>query len=91
MNVSDDNNAHIADPGLGNQTSLILPRWRPTVGYFGDSSETICKAFERFVQGYGMLSGSSVVDQANAAQAPDDDLLGNPRGGQPDIGAVESP
>jgi hypothetical protein len=49
----------------------------------------ICEAFEALVQGYGMPTGSSVVDQANTGQAPDDDLLGNPRGAQADIGAVE--
>ena len=89
INVSDDGGAVIADPDLGDLSALILPRWEPGAGEFADGSSTICEAFENLVQLYGEPGAQAVVDQAVANQAPVNDILGNPRGNNPDIGAVE--
>ena len=91
INVSDDLDALIADPGLADQTAMILPRWHPSDGTFGGGSVTICEVFQELVQEYGTPNSPSVVDRANTAQAPSDDILGRSRDANPDIGAVESP
>lgn len=89
VNISDDANAITADPELADQADLILPRWNPETRQFNDGSATICDAFETLVLLYGLSTSEHVIDQAAAGQAPSDDILGNARDGQPDVGAVE--
>ena len=87
INYTDDNNRVTADPLLAGQSGLILPRW--TGSQFADGSTTIRELFEQLVLNYGTVSAASpVVDRANAAQSPGEDILGNERS-NPDIGAVE--
>lgn len=89
INYTDDANALLSDPLLGNQSNLVLPHFNSTNNQFNDGSTTIRAAFERLIQNYGSPTlGSPVIDAANASQAPSDDILGNPRS-TPDIGAVE--
>ncbi|MGD9367659.1 MAG: hypothetical protein PVH87_18310 [Desulfobacteraceae bacterium] len=89
INPSDDANAVIADPDLGSQAGLVLPRWDPVGEVFEDGSATICQAFDSLVQQYGTPGSFSTVDQADSGHAPGDDILGNARSTHPDIGAVE--
>jgi hypothetical protein len=89
INFSDDADAIIADPGLGDLSGLVVPGWNPSSGRFADGSATICEAFDNLVQLYGVPAAPQIVDQADAGSAPDDDILGNTRGSDPDIGAVE--
>ncbi len=89
VNPSDDTDAIVADPDLADLSTLILPRWDAGTRQFDDGSLTICEAFENLVQLYGTPGALSVVDQANAGNAPSDDILGNARGASPDIGALE--
>jgi hypothetical protein len=89
INPSDDVNAIIADPNLGSQPGLILPRWDQGGEIFDDGSVTICEVFDSLVRQYGTPGSFSTVDQADADHAPDDDILGNARDTNPDIGAVE--
>jgi hypothetical protein len=94
VNPSDDVNAVPGNPLLGSQGSIVLPRWNQGAGQFADGSATIREAFERLVQLYGTpAAGSPAIDAGNAAQAPAEDILGNPRpgGSAPDVGAVERP
>jgi hypothetical protein len=89
INISDDADAITADPGLGDLSGLVLPRWASGNGRFADGSATICQAFDALVQDYGTPSALQIIDQAKAGPAPDGDILGNTRGANPDIGAVE--
>jgi len=90
INPSDDVAAVVADPILGDQTGLVAPRWDLATGAFADGSATTCEAFERLVTTYGAIgAGSGAIDAADPAHAPDHDILGNPRGSSPDMGAFE--
>ena len=87
INYTDDANRLVANPQLGGQSGLVLPRW--TGSQFADGSSTIADVFTNLVLLYGTPLGTSpVVDAADAANAPAEDILGNGRS-NPDIGAVE--
>jgi hypothetical protein len=89
VNYTDDAHRLVADPLLGGQAGLVLPRWNPGAGQFADGSATIPEVFERLVLLYGTPeTDSPVIDAADPAQAPADDILGQART-DPDIGAVE--
>jgi hypothetical protein len=90
VNVSNDAARLLANPQLGAQTGLALPRWNANSNSFGDGSTTIRQAFERLVQLYGTPGGTAARDAALATQSPNDDILGNGRGSAPDLGAVEA-
>jgi hypothetical protein len=90
VNISADAGRVVGDPRLGGLAGLLAPRWNGA--QFADGSTTIRAAFERLAQLYGTpAAGSAALDRALAAEAPRDDLLGNPRprGAAPDLGAVE--
>ena len=90
INYTDDSNRVVADPLLAIQTGLTLPRWVSAAGLFADGSATIAQAFRRLARQYGVpVDGGVVVDQARADETPSDDLLGHPRIGPPDLGALE--
>jgi hypothetical protein len=79
----------VADPLLGNQAGLVLPRWNGSAFLSGNS--TIRQEFERLVNLYGNPAASSpAINAANPTYSPIDDILGNPRGANPDLGAYES-
>ncbi|MAT96828.1 MAG: hypothetical protein CL608_06765 [Anaerolineaceae bacterium] len=87
INYTDDTNRLVANPQLPGQSGLVLPRW--TGSQFADGSSTIADVFTNLVLLYGTPSGTSpVVDAADPANAPAEDILGNGRP-NPDIGAVE--
>ncbi len=87
INYTDDANRLLANPQLGSQSGLLLPRW--TGSQFADGSSTIADVFTNLVLLYGTPSGTSqVIDAADSANAPAEDILGNGRT-VPDIGAVE--
>jgi len=89
INYTDDTHRIVADPLLGDQAGLILPRWDADAGRFDDGSSTIREAFERLVARYGALAaGSPAIDAADPANTPVDDILGHART-VPDVGAYE--
>jgi hypothetical protein len=93
INYTDDANAVVADPGLPGQAGLVLPRWVSGTGLFADGSATIGEVKLRLVDLYGAPAGDGpVVDAADPANAPAEDILGQPRDGGlgPDIGAFET-
>jgi hypothetical protein len=89
VNYTNDANRVVANPQLGSQSSVVLPRWNGSA--FVSGNTTIRQEFERLVNLYGApASGSPALNAANSAQAPTDDILGRPRNGlAPDIGAFE--
>jgi hypothetical protein len=89
VNVANDASRVLADPQLGSQTGLAVPRWNASTSRFGDGSTTIRQAFERLVTLYGTPGASAVLNAALPAQSPADDILGGPRGSTPDLGALE--
>ena len=87
VNYTDDANRLVVNPQLPGQSGLVLPRW--TGSQFADGSATITAVFANLVTQYGTpTSTSSVIDAADPANAPAEDILGNGRT-NPDIGAVE--
>ncbi|MFK7800664.1 MAG: hypothetical protein AB8G95_03435 [Anaerolineae bacterium] len=86
VNYTDDSNRIIADPQLGNQSGLVLPRWSGS--QFGGGHGTIQLVFEDLVAKYGTPTGNSIIDAADATNSSSEDILGNLRS-NPDIGALE--
>lgn len=92
VNYTNDPARIISDPLLPPQQDVILPRWLPETGVFADGSDTIRAAFVRLVKLYGVpATGSVVIDAADPAYAPAEDILGQsrPAGLSPDLGAYE--
>jgi hypothetical protein len=90
INYAADATRIVANPQLPAQAGLTLPRWDGAAGLFADGSATIRAAFEQLVNDYGRpAAGTAGIDQALAGQAPAVDILGNPRGASPDVGAFE--
>ena len=89
VNYTADANRVVANPLLGSQTGVVLPRWNGSA--FLSGSATIRQEFERLVNLYGKpAAGSPALNAANPAQTPADDILGRPRTGVlPDLGAYE--
>ncbi len=88
-NYTDDAHRLIANPLLGSQAGLIIPRWYTATNQFADGSASIREAFEKLVMLYGApASTSPIVNAADPAHAPGDDIWGHARS-TPDLGAVE--
>jgi hypothetical protein len=87
--LTDDPHAAVGDPLLPSSAgAIVLPRWNGTA--FASGSATIREELERLVALYGAPAGGSpVIDAADPAFAPADDVLGRPRGAAPDLGAYE--
>lgn len=91
MNVMDDKSARIGDPQLADQQDIVMPRWQPESGAFLSGSQTIREEFERLAARYGEpASGSIARYSSDPDNTPADDILGNPRGLLPDIGAFDT-
>jgi hypothetical protein len=94
IDVTDDPFRVVADPLLGSQSGVVVPRWNPATGQLAGGSATIRQAFARLVALHGTpAAGAPPIDNANPSQSPGHDILGNPRpaGTRPDLGAVERP
>ena len=92
VNYTNDATRIVADPKLPTQSAIVLPRWLDSSDQFQDGSSSIREAFLRLVNSYGKpADGSPAIDAASAANAPADDILGNPRNGGtgPEIGSFE--
>lgn len=90
IDPSDDGSMIVGDPNLGDLAGIVAPHWDSTA--FADGSADICEAFERLVTSYATPgSGSAALGVADPARMAGDDILGRPRGGSPDVGAVEAP
>ncbi len=91
LSPSDDSNAIFGDPVLGDQSGLILPRWDPITEHFLSGNSTIREEFLRLVSNYGIPgTGSLALDAADPANTPADDILGNARDANSDLGAFDT-
>ncbi len=91
VNFTDDAARIVADPRLPNPSGITLPRL--SGAGLADGSARIREAFERLVRDWGVpLAGSPLIDAADPANAPPEDILGQLRvgGTGPDVGAFES-
>jgi len=90
INYDDDPAALLADPLLPAAVSPVLPRWNGSTQSFLSGNTTIRQEFERLVQSHGVpAAGSPLLDLGDPLMAPSEDILGQPRGSQPDLGAYE--
>lgn len=91
LSPSDDPNGIFGDPVLGDQSGLILPRWDPAAGHFLSGNSTIREEFLRLVANYGVPgAGSAALDAADPANTPAEDILGNARDANSDLGAFDT-
>jgi len=89
LTFTDDAHALVGDPGLADPAALIAPVWDGDG--FADGSQTIAEAFERLVADWAVpVPGSPLIDAADPASSPADDILGRLRGSAPDVGAWET-
>ena len=88
---ADDAGRVVGDPLLEiNHGGLVLPVWDENAHSFPSGSTTIREEFERLVNTYGAIGeGSPAQGAADPARMPPDDILGNARDADPDIGAFE--
>jgi hypothetical protein len=79
----------IANPLLNtDHDNILLPRWSGSA--FLSGSRTIREEFIRLVETYGRITEDSpAAGKADPALSPPDDILGNFRPRQPDLGAYE--
>ncbi|MEA2115085.1 MAG: right-handed parallel beta-helix repeat-containing protein, partial [Thermodesulfobacteriota bacterium] len=89
INYTDDPSRLVTDPLLPPPVNIVLPRWQESSGLFADGSSTIRAAFENLVSYAVPDSSSRLIDRADDSTAPAEDILGNPRTVQKDIGAYE--
>jgi hypothetical protein len=86
--VQDDASRIIADPILPSSAGATLPRWTGT--QFAGGYSTIRQAFVGLVTNYAVPApGSPAIGAADSANMPQEDILGNTRDPNPDIGAAE--
>jgi hypothetical protein len=91
LSPSDDANAVVGNPMLGNQAGLVLPRWNPVTEQFVSGNSTIRDEFLRLVSSYGTPgAGSAAFDASDPAQTPVEDILGNGRDSNSDLGALDT-
>lgn len=89
LDPGSDRRAVIANPRLPRFRTPARPRWDPASATFGGGARTIREAHERLVRLVAELRPDSpAVDAADGSTA-EDDILGRPRDGRPDIGAFE--
>ena len=90
VQITDDAAPIEGDPLLNPPANLALPVWDPATGLFGGGAADIRTAFLQLVQAYGVpRAGGAALDRADPAQTSGEDILGQPRGGAPDVGAYE--
>ncbi|MEI6845695.1 MAG: hypothetical protein WCK36_01445 [Candidatus Firestonebacteria bacterium] len=68
--------------------NIIFPEWDFSKKSFSSGNKTIREEFERLVNKYGAFKENSPArGKAEQENMPAEDILGNPRGKNPDIGA----
>jgi hypothetical protein len=89
LRSTDDLLASVADPLLGPQDAIVLPRWNDNEAFISGSS-TIEQEFTRLVELYGTAKEESPIrGRSLPDQSPAFDILGRVRGTAPDLGAVQ--
>ena len=90
INAQDDPEPVRGDPLLPAQAGLQAPAWQPGSARFVGGKARIAEVFYDLAERFGRPARSGAgVGQANAAQMPVDDLLGDPRPAPASLGALE--
>jgi hypothetical protein len=93
VNIWDEPQRIVGDPGLPLLDGLVLPRWDPEAKRFADGSASICEAFVRLAETYCRPSPEGVAVAAAWDDARStEDLFGaaRPTDGASDVGACQS-
>ena len=87
---SDDEAAITEDPGLnGDHNGLSLPIWDDEAHAFISGAITIREEFLRIVETYGAIGEASPAIDVSENESPVDDIRGQSRDQQADLGAYE--
>lgn len=91
INYTADALRTVADPLLPNLAGIVLPRWNPGTGLFGDGSSSIRRAFLRLATRGQLAAASPARGAGEWSFAPPLDLRGQRRIGTivPSLGASE--
>lgn len=90
VNYTQDPEPRIGDPKLPGQAGIDTPAWNGVLGQFDGGFMTIREVFVHLAETYGRpAADGNGIDQADPTRMPPDDLLGRPRGANPDLGAYE--
>ena len=86
FDITQDANAVQADPAIP-QLPVTLPRWNGND--FAGGHTTIRAAFIDYITTHATPAPTSPAANIGYPNAPSHDILGNPRTGTPDLGAIE--
>lgn len=88
LSMLDDPNPLVGDPALPPTTGIVIPTW--SGASFAGGQTTIREVFIDLVAAYGTPGpGSIATAMGEIGTSASDDILGQPRGPNPDIGAVQ--
>lgn len=91
VNIGNDTQSVTGNPALADPAAVATPYWIAASSTFNGGHARIAEVFSALAITYGEPAAPGAgIGQADATHLPADDLLGRPRGANPDLGAVQS-